>query len=157
MITESAREVEHLIPQLCHEHYQRAQSLFRDLGLWRGQPPILMRLWEEDGCTQSELAEALQVRPATITRMIRRMERSGFVQRRPDPADQRLVRVYLTEAGRAVRPRVESIRQTLATEMLEGLSLEEQLLLRRLLVQMRDNLRRANSGRRSCSLQCLAD
>lgn len=153
----SALEIEHLIPQLCREHYERAQSLFHALGLWRGQPPILKRLWQGDGCTQRELGEALQVQPATITKMIRRMEQSGFVERRPDVTDQRVVRVYLTEAGRAVQPQVEGVSRKLAAEMLQGLSLEEQLLLRRLLMQMRDNLRRVNNTRPGACSGCLAD
>jgi DNA-binding MarR family transcriptional regulator len=144
MTSPSALEIAHLLPELCREHYFRAQSLFTELGLCRGQPGILEELWRKDGCTQRELGAALHVQPATITKMLQRMESAGFVERRPDPDDARAQRVYLTEAGRGVQPQVERVWETLAAEALQDFAPEEQLLLRRFLVQMRDNLRRRN-------------
>ena len=146
MANTSALEVAHLLPELCREHYLRAQSLFNGLGLCRGQPGLLNELWSRDGCTQTELGAAMHVQPATITKMLQRMESSGLLERRPDPDDLRVMRVYLTDAGRAVQPQVEHIWETLATEALQDFTLEEQLLLRRFLIQMRDNLRHWNRG-----------
>jgi len=139
-----------LIPQLCRLHYERAQSLFRALGLWRGQPAILGLLWEQDGRTQGELVAALGLRPPTVTKMLRRMEGSGFISRAPDPDDRRLVRVYLTPAGRAIREAVDAIRRQLAQESLAGLSEEELRLLGGLLRRMCLNLQRHFPGQRPC-------
>jgi DNA-binding MarR family transcriptional regulator len=129
-----------LLVQICRLHHARAYTLLEELGLYRGQPPVLFALWEREGLTHSELAARLHVKPATITKMINRMEKSGFVQRRSDSEDQRVSRVYLTDAGRAIQNEVERVWRTLLEETFVGFSLEERLLLRRFFLQMRDNL-----------------
>jgi DNA-binding MarR family transcriptional regulator len=52
--------------------------------------------------TLGELAEAEQVRPPSITRIVRNLEADGLVEREPDPADRRIVRVRATEKGRRI-------------------------------------------------------
>ena len=139
-------EFGHLFPQLFREHMERSRSQFESLGLARGQPGVLNALWEKDGLTQTEIGDVLHVQPATITKMVQRMEESGWVVRREDRNDLRVLRVYLTDAARQVRPQVECILEGVSQDTLAGFSLEEQLLLRRLLIQMRDNLRRVNGS-----------
>jgi len=129
-----------LLVQICRLHHARAHTLLEELGLYRGQPPVLFALWEQEGLTHSELAARLHVKPATITKMINRMEKTGFVQRRSDPEDQRVSRVYLTDAGRAIQNEVERVWRTLLEETFVGFSLEECVLLRRFFLQMRENL-----------------
>jgi DNA-binding MarR family transcriptional regulator len=70
------------------------------------------------------------------------MEKAGFVERRPDPEDQRVSRVYLTEAGRAVRADVQQVWRKLDEEAFAGLTPEERAQVRRLFVQIRENLMR---------------
>ena len=52
--------------------------------------------------TLGELAEAEQVRPPSITRVVRNLEADGLVEREPDPADRRIVRVRATAKGRTI-------------------------------------------------------
>jgi DNA-binding MarR family transcriptional regulator len=118
----------------------RLHALWDELGLYRGQPFVLRALWEEEGITHSELADRLHVRPATISNMIKRMEKAGFVERRPDMEDQRVSRVHLTDAGRAIRDQVHQVWRELDTYTLAGFSLEERVLLHRFLLQIRDNM-----------------
>lgn len=146
MAGEVQHEVEYLVVEVCREHYSRAHNLFGELGLYRGQPAILKALWKQDGLTHSELAGLMRVQPATVTKMAQRLEQAGFVTRRPDPDDQRVSRVYLTEAARAVEADVKQVSSTLAEELLHGFTPEEVLLLRRFLIQMRDNLMAANDS-----------
>ena len=77
--------------------------------------------------------------------MVRRLEQAGFVTRQPDPDDQR-IRGCLTAAARSVHARIAQVTRTLGEETLRGFTPEEIALLRRFLVQMRDNLVRANDG-----------
>jgi DNA-binding MarR family transcriptional regulator len=132
-----------LMAQNCHLHHTRAHQLFDELGLYRGQPPVLYELWQSEGLTQKELADRLGVTPATITKMLQRMEKAGFIQRKQDAADQRISRVYLTEAGCLVKDRVENVWKTMEVETFANLTSAEQDLLRRFLLQIRDNLRHA--------------
>jgi DNA-binding MarR family transcriptional regulator len=135
-----SESMDFLLVQVCRLHHARAHTLLEEFGLYRGQPPMLFALWEQEGLTHSELAARLHVRPSTITKMINRMEKAGFVRRRSDPEDQRVSRVYLTDAGRSIQNEVERVWHTLEDETFVGFSLEERVLLRRFLLQMRDNL-----------------
>lgn len=129
-----------LVMQVCRLNHGRMRALLDNLGLYRGQPFVLRALWDQEGITHSELADRLHVQPATISNMIRRMEKAGFVERRSDPQDQRVSRVYLTDAGRAIRDELQRVWRELETEAFCGLSAEERALLRRLLLQIRENL-----------------
>src|SRR5512142_1840211 len=93
----SSDTLDFLLANICHLHRARVHQLFEALGLYQGQPPLLRQLWDQEGLTQSELAARLKVAPATVTKMLQRMEKTGFVQRCTDPEDQRISRVYLTE------------------------------------------------------------
>lgn len=139
--TVEPQTLDFLLAQICHLHHFRAFELLEDLGLYRGQPPVLRALWDEDGLTHTELAERLHIAPATITKMIQRMERTGFVQRKPDAADQRVSRVYLTSAGRAIQAQVEAVWAKMEAETFAGFSDKERSLLHRFMLQLRENLR----------------
>lgn len=129
-----------LLGQVCRLHYIRAQELLETLGVYRGQPPVLHILHEQEGLTQSELAARLQLTPATVTKMLQRLEKAGFVQRQTDAEDQRVSRVYLTDAGRAIQADVAAALGRLAQETFSDFTIEERVVLRRLMLQMRDNL-----------------
>jgi DNA-binding MarR family transcriptional regulator len=129
--------------------HARVHTLYEALGLYRGQPRMLRALWDQEGLTHTELSRQLHVQPATITKMIQRMEKAGFVERRADPADQRVSRVYLTGAGHAIREAVDGALGTLEGESLAGLSGRECLELYRLLMRVRDNLVQAVEARAS--------
>lgn len=130
----------YLIVQICKAHRQRAENALNELGLHVGQEMVLFQLWREDGVTQSELIEQLCIEPPTMTKMLQRIEKAGFVQRQQDSQDARVSRVYLTETGRALEQPVTQIWQNLDELSLSGLSVIEQALLIRLMMQLRDNL-----------------
>jgi DNA-binding MarR family transcriptional regulator len=124
--------------RVCREHRQRAEEVLQKLGLHTGQELILLWLSEEEGMTQTRLAELLWVEPPTITKMLNRMK--GLVERRQDSEDNRISRVYLTEAGRTLLQGILDSWQELETLTLAGLSEVEQSLLRRILMQVYTNL-----------------
>jgi DNA-binding MarR family transcriptional regulator len=136
-----------LLVQICRLHHARAHTLLEELGLYRGQPPILHALWEQEGPTHGELAARLHVKPATITKMLKRMEKAGFVERRHDLEDQRVSRVYLTDAGHSIRNEVEQVWRTLDDETFAELTLEERRLICRVFLQMRENLIQVTGGK----------
>lgn len=129
-----------LLARICKAHYSRARVLLDEIGLYRGQQFVLCVLWSEEGLTHSDLADRLGVSPATVTKALKRMERAGFLERRADPADQRVSRVYLTEAGREIRESVEQIWAELEQDTLRGFSDEERENLEGLLRRIGENL-----------------
>jgi DNA-binding MarR family transcriptional regulator len=132
----------HLLVQTCKLLRIRTHALLEEIGLYGGQQFILMALWEKEGMTHSELAERLQVRPATITNALKRMERAGFVERRQDTEDQRVSRVYLMDAGRNIRDAVEGVWRELEEQTFAGFSSEDGALLNQFLLRIRNNLMR---------------
>jgi DNA-binding MarR family transcriptional regulator len=140
-------EMDFLIANISHLHHLRAHQLLEGIGLYRGQPPVLFALWEKEGLTQTELAEQMKIAPATVTKMLQRMEKSGFIQRRPDAQDQRVTRVYLTETGRSVQSQVEEIWKTMQLDAFSNFSSDELNTARLILTRIRDNLQNATGER----------
>jgi len=132
--------ISYLLAQVCKAHRSKGQELLSDLGLHLGQEMLLLRLWPKDGLTQSELADDLCISPATITKTLDRMSKAGLVERRTDSEDQRVSRVYLTNAGHSLQEPVEGVWGELEAQCLANLTLEEQILFRRLLLQVYENL-----------------
>jgi MarR family transcriptional regulator, organic hydroperoxide resistance regulator len=135
--------LDYLFAKASHLHHNRVESLLSALGLYRGQPPILSALWNQEGLTHSELAERLSVSPATISKMVQRMEKKGFVVNQADTKDQRVFRVYLTESGRAIHTRVDEIFDTIEKETFMGFTSEEKVLMRHFLTRIIKNLQQA--------------
>jgi DNA-binding MarR family transcriptional regulator len=129
-----------LLMQICMLNRRRMHAMLDEIGLYRGQPHVLRALWGQEGLTHSELAHRLHRSAATITNMVKRMQKAGFVERRPDPADERVSRVYLTEAGRAIQERVQRVWFDIEAQAFAGFAGPERDLLQGYLVQIRDNL-----------------
>lgn len=146
MFSADSDSIDFLLVQIIRLFQLRSHCLFGRIGIYPGQPPVLFRLWKQDGRTQKELAEELLLKPATLTLILQRMERDGLVERRSDPGDQRLSRVYLTEKGRRLQEPVEKAIKERESEILQGFTAEEKLLLRRFLVRVRDNLAKGCSA-----------
>jgi DNA-binding MarR family transcriptional regulator len=129
-----------ILANICHLHHMRAHQIFQAVGLHRGQPPVLMTLWEQEGLTQTDLAQRMRITPATLTKMLQRMEKAGFIHRKPDAVDQRITRVYLTESGNAIHGRVVAMLGELEAETFAGLERNELETLREMLIKLYLNL-----------------
>jgi MarR family transcriptional regulator, organic hydroperoxide resistance regulator len=129
-----------LLTQLTHAYRGLLDGLMDRIGLHRAQVNVLCRLFEQDGMTQSEIAEQLSVQGATITNMLQRMEEAGLVTRRRDPVDNRLVRVYLTDMGREQERAITEQAMRVEQSVFEGLNAEERATLRRMMRLMLDNM-----------------
>jgi DNA-binding MarR family transcriptional regulator len=110
-------------------------------GVRIGQHIVLSVLWEADGLSPGEIAHRLGVATPTVVNTATRMQEAGLVVRRPDPADARLVRLYLTEHGRAVRRPVQEARAALEREATATLTPAEldhlQSALRKIITRLR--------------------
>jgi DNA-binding MarR family transcriptional regulator len=83
------------------------------LGLTYPQYLVLCVLWEDDDQTIGGIASRLDLEPSTITPLMKRLEQAGHVVRQRNPADERQVRVRLTDQGRAVRAQTRTLAQAL--------------------------------------------
>jgi MarR family transcriptional regulator, organic hydroperoxide resistance regulator len=85
------------------------QPLLKDVDLTYPQFIAMILLWEQDGQTVGELGEKLVLQSNTLTPMLKRLETLAYIKRSRDPADERQVRIHLTEAGRKLRLRASDI------------------------------------------------
>jgi DNA-binding MarR family transcriptional regulator len=138
--TPKTKPLHRVLGEICHLHHKQIDTAFEELGLYRGQPQVLKHLQHNDGCTQTELGAMRNVKAATISKVLQRMEHAGFVERRADMEDQRVSRVYLTPAGHAIIENVQKTLDALDEETFANFSLEERVLLRRFFAQIRENL-----------------
>jgi DNA-binding MarR family transcriptional regulator len=102
-----------------------ADAAIRRHGLRLGQDHLLTALWEEDGRTPGEIAAATNVTTPAVTKVSARMVEAGLITRRRDERDNRLVRLYLTDAGRALREPVETERRLLEETITASLTAAE--------------------------------
>ena len=129
-----------LLAQLCLAYRALSDTLMDQIDMHRAQAALLCRLFNQDGLTQSELADQLSVQAATVTNMLQRMEETGLVRRRRDDDDNRLVRVNLTEAGREREQAVVNQFIKLEQTVFDGISADDRVQLRQLLNQMLHNM-----------------
>lgn len=78
------------------------------LGLTQAQWRAIARLARSEGMTQAELAESLEIQPITVTRLVDRMEKAGWVERRTHPLDRRAVQLYLTHRSQPILEEMHS-------------------------------------------------
>jgi DNA-binding MarR family transcriptional regulator len=123
------------------KHHQNCLTEALDnLGLQGGQELVLLQLAETNGCSQSHLAEALSVKPPTITKIVRKLEAADLIERRQDPDDARVQQVFLTKDGEDMIDPIEACWNRREEVMLDGFTTEERLLLRRMLIQIQENI-----------------
>ena len=102
--------------QLCFDLYAASRAVtaayrpvLTELGLTYPQYLVLIALWEQESATVRDLAERLRLDHGTLTPLLKRMESGGFVERRRDHTDERLVVVSLAARGEALRDHAQRI------------------------------------------------
>ena len=140
MSTCSPHTVNYLLVQICKAHRARTGELLAEFGVHVGQEMILVALWQDTRLTLTQLAARLGVQPPTVTRMVRRMEKSGLLERTLCPTDARVSFIRATPQGNALKADIERVWQTLENEVTANLTESERALFRRMLLQVKDNL-----------------
>ena len=114
----------------------------REMGLTRAQWLMLTRLYRRPGASQSELAEMLEIDRASAGRMIDRMEKAGWLERRPDEVDRRIWRLHLTPAARRVHAKMWKRAEATVDDALAPLSPAERAQFTRLAARVKERLHR---------------
>jgi MarR family transcriptional regulator for hemolysin len=122
---------------------RRAQAL----GLTQPQWQALARLSQNQGMNQACLADLLEVQPITVARLIDRLEAAGWVERRPDPADRRVQRLYLTVKAEPLLDDIRALATETREEAMQGLPDRERRQLMKTLQTIKGNLVRAEVAR----------
>jgi len=125
------------ISRLARKEFDRR---VRDLGLTRAQWLFLYYLARQPGCTQSELAELLQMEKISVSRQADRLEKAGWIRRRDHAADARAYHLELTpQAGRVIT-RLDDRANRLRSDYLQGIPAIRREALAADLAQIKANL-----------------
>ena len=131
--------------QLCFPRYAAGKEIVRKyhpvlekLNITYTQYITLLVLWEQDGLSVKELGKKLYLDSGTLTPLLKALETKGFVKRVRNSRDERLVEVFLTDDGRALRE--EALSVPLQVGQCVALSKDEAMQLYSLLYKLLGNL-----------------
>ena len=108
--------------------------------LTRAQWRALKTIRRNEGLSQTELADFLDMQPIPVGRVVDRLEKTGYIERRADPGDRRRWRLHLTAKAHAVVDEMEVIAAGLRNEALQGIDTADFDTLLRVLGQIKNNL-----------------
>src|SRR5579863_6353273 len=90
-------------------------------GTTRAQWIVLFRLRDQEGLSQVDLADVLELQPISLVRLLDRLVEHGLVELRSDPRDRRANRLFLTASGRQLADDLDSLRDSIAVEVLQAI------------------------------------
>ena len=90
-------------------------------GTTRAQWIVLFRLRQQEGLSQVDLADVLELQPISLVRLLDRLVEHGLLERRHDPRDRRANRLFLTPGGRQLVDDLDSLRDSIATDVLQDI------------------------------------
>lgn len=131
------KTVSHLLAGVATAHKSHLEKRLGEIGLHSGQVFLLMELWKRDGRRQVDLAAELNLAPPTINKTLTGLIDGGFVTRARVEGDARSTRIFLTDAGNAVRESVEAQWLEIEEEILTELTEAERLILSELLTKLK--------------------
>lgn len=130
------------ISRLARKEFDRR---VRDLRVTRAQWLVLMHLARRPGCTQSDLADAMQMQKITVTRHVERLLRAGWVERHDHTEDGRAYHLHLSRKAEPLIDRLTGVADQLRGEYMRGLSAPRRAALIQDLLHIKTNLLRMDA------------
>jgi len=127
----------HDIARMLRRNFDRRAQSF---GLTRSQWMVLMHLKRKNGMRQNELAKLLEIKPISITRLVDRLIKNNWVERRDDPVDRRAKRIFLTDKVEPLIGKLRDMGLDIREESLLGISSDQREVLMKILIQIRANV-----------------
>ena len=134
--------------------YRNAQSIINskliDLKIKSGQHDFLYVISKNEGISQKELSEFLYVGKSTTAKAVKNLVENDYVKKVQDENDNRIYRLYLTETGKKILPKVESVFLELVAIFSKNLSKSEEeqtiIVLKRILSTISEEKNKINSA-----------
>lgn len=120
--------------------YQKAhrimQKRLKKYGLTNIQHLVLETLWLFPGITGVEMSKVLNIDKATLSGVVERLNRDGWLDKKEDESDKRVIRLYPTEKSLKLRDTLISLRKEANGELLKNFGLEEKVLFKKFLLEL---------------------
>jgi len=129
-----------ILPKLPHLFREIIDGKLKKEGICVPFPMFLMRLTDNEGVTLSELGNELMFDKAHVSRTVAAFEQEGYVEKRPDASDKRILRLYITAKGSEVAAKIRCIHDEINVMLLSGISGEDLEVCERVLLQIHHNL-----------------
>ena len=127
-------------PDMPPDHRQGPPPPRRPPNQHQAQGRVLAMLQAQEGLSQKDLAYVLGIRPQSLTETLWQLEEAGYIERRKNPHDGRVINVYLTDLGRERAEQAAASRRSHAQGALSSLSKKDKEDLSRILDKLRDAL-----------------
>ncbi len=128
-MAESVSRIERLLRHVAFIIRRRGRDILSDFNITNPQFNALLTLRENQDITMGELCDKLLLACSTATDLVDRMEKNGFLERKRDSQDRRVIRLSITDKGKVVISEVIAARRRYVASILEKLAAEERLQL----------------------------
>lgn len=118
----------------------------KDTGVYKSQHRMLMMIYWKPNITQVKIAEKLEVSPACVATMLKKLEKGGYIERKSDENDTRANKIVLTQKGNDIVLQSKEIFCDMAETMFKDFSDEEQKQLDYLIGKMTKNLKESEDA-----------
>lgn len=135
------KSIRDLIGELTKVYYIKSFKIVAEKGIHPGQEALLRLISAKPGLSQKEIAKKLNIQPPTVAVSIRRLEKAGWLKRDADDDDKRISRIYISEAGSQLVNEMNMTSIEIDHLVFKGVTEAEKCLLRRILIQLIQNLR----------------
>ena len=129
-----------LMHKLLHLMKHQAEPFFKSVELKHGSAGILFTLAKYGPMSQRELADKVGITPPSMTVALRKLENEGYIIRRTDKSDQRIIRIEMQEKGNQCLASVHQAMRETERALFAGFTQEDRMLLHRLMIRMYYNL-----------------
>ncbi len=123
------KELQHQIVNLFRQSDQAMKRVIgkkvEDTGIYRSQHRLLMILGKNPDCSQTAIANKLEISPAAVAVSLKKLEKAGYITRSCDAEDNRMNHVVITDKGRKAIDQSILYFQEIEDAMFEGFSQEE--------------------------------
>lgn len=134
-ISDVARAMRTYVDQCARQH-----------DMTRAQWGLLLRLERQEGMTQAEMADSLEIQPISAARLIDRLCSQKLVERRPHPSDRRANLLFLTAKGRAILDRLVPLGREISASVLASFNDAEAGELLEKLLRIKSNIRKSSAA-----------
>ncbi len=142
MVIEGDERLSLLINKLAHAMAVDMDRRLRVHDVTMSQWTVLKQLWKQEGRSQVELQQLLDLEAATVTGLVQRMTRGGLIRTSTDRHDKRVQRVFLTERGRELEVEIAPLEEDADAGALADFSPDERAFFLRLVARAYDNTQR---------------
>lgn len=136
------KNLQRVLLRISHLYFTKIYQQMDGIGIHPGQIPIIKLLGYKGELSQKEISQSLHIKPPTVAVSIKRLEKSGLIERKPDTRDQRVTRVSLTEKGYYIYRTAMKQIQNNEKILFQGFTESEKCLFARFFKQIEENLER---------------